>query len=103
MEMGGKSGTSQVRRITNAEREHKRRGPEDRPWRERDNALFIAYAPVQAPRYACAIVIEHSGAGGSAAAAPIAHDLLIEAQTRDPLSGKPHEPVAGNGKPEVPS
>ncbi|HUI16321.1 MAG TPA: penicillin-binding protein 2 [Alphaproteobacteria bacterium] len=103
MEMGGKSGTSQVRRITNAEREHKRRGPEDRPWRERDNALFIAYAPVQAPRYVCSIVIEHSGAGGSAAAAPIAHDLLIEAQTRDPLSGKPHEPVAGRVKPEVPS
>ncbi len=103
MEMGGKSGTSQVRRITVAEREHKKRGPEDRPWRERDNALFIAYAPVSAPRYACAVVIEHAGSGGSIAAAPIARDLLIEAQTRDPLSGRPSEPPAGRGKREVPS
>ncbi len=102
MEMGGKSGTSQVRRITLAEREHKKRGPEDRPWRERDNALFIAFAPVLAPRYVCSVVIEHSGRGGAAAAAPIAHDLLIEAQTRDPLRRRPGEPVAGRGKDEVP-
>src|SRR3546814_10706875 len=45
------------------------------PWRLRDHALFIAYAPVDAPRFAAAVVIEH-GIGGSAVAAPIARDCL---------------------------
>ena len=91
-EMGGKSGTSQVRRITLSEREHRHRRPEDKPWRERDNALFIAYAPVSAPRYVAAVVVEHGG-GGSAVAAPIARDVLIEAQRRDPLRGGPAAPL----------
>ena len=52
------------------------------PWKERDNALFIAFAPIDNPRYACAIVIEHGG-GGSANAAPIARDLLVAAQQRE--------------------
>jgi penicillin-binding protein 2 len=95
-EMGGKSGTSQVRRITLSERENKHRRPEDKPWRERDNALFIAFAPIQEPRYVCAVVIEHGG-GGSANAAPIAHDALLEAQKRDPLRGRPAPPVAEQG------
>jgi penicillin-binding protein 2 len=92
-EMGGKSGTSQVRRITLSERERRHRRPEDKPWRERDNALFLAFAPVSAPRYVAAVVVEHGG-GGSAVAAPIARDLLIEAQRRDPLSGEPATPTA---------
>ena len=92
-EMGGKSGTSQVRRITLSEREHRHRRPEDKPWRERDNALFLAFAPVSAPRYVAAVVVEHGG-GGSAVAAPIARDVLIEAQRRDPLSGEPATPAA---------
>src|SRR3546814_17597759 len=45
------------------------------PWRLRDHALFIADAPVDAPRFAAAVVIEH-GIGGSAVAAPIARDCL---------------------------
>lgn len=92
-EMGGKSGTSQVRRITLSEREHRHRRPEDKPWRERDNALFLAFAPVSAPRYVAAVVVEHGG-GGSAVAAPIARDVLIEAQRRDPLRGAPATPTA---------
>ncbi|HUC62698.1 MAG TPA: penicillin-binding protein 2 [Alphaproteobacteria bacterium] len=102
LEMGGKSGTSQVRRITAAEREKKHRPEDSLPWAERDNALFIAFAPVAAPRYVTAVVIEHGG-GGSAVAAPIARDLLIEAQHRDPLGAKPGGPVAGGAKTEVPS
>lgn len=73
--MAGKSGTAQVRRITMAER---RRGVirnEALPWRLRDHALFTAFAPVEQPRYAVAVVLEH-GIGGSAAAAPIARDVL---------------------------
>lgn len=83
MEMAGKTGSAQVRRITMAERATGVKKNEDIPWRERDNALFIAVAPVQAPRYACSVLIEHGG-GGSAVAAPIARDVLIETQKRDP-------------------
>jgi penicillin-binding protein 2 len=73
MAMGGKSGTSQVRRITQAEREHGLRKIKDVPWRERDHALFISFAPVVQPRYVCAVVVE-----------PICRDVLREAQKRDP-------------------
>lgn len=83
MEMAGKTGTSQVRRITMAERSTGVVKNEDLPWRERDHALFVAFAPVEAPRYAMAVVVEHGG-GGSAVAAPIARDVLLETQRRDP-------------------
>ena len=83
MEMGGKTGTSQVRRISLAERSSGVIKNENLPWRERDHALFIAFAPVDAPRYAIAAVVEHGG-GGSAVAAPIARDILLECQRRDP-------------------
>lgn len=82
MAMAGKSGTSQVRRITEEERRVGLRKPEQVPWKERDNALFIAFAPLDNPRYACAVIVEH-GIGGSAIAAPIVRDLLIEAQKRE--------------------
>lgn len=89
MEMAGKTGTSQVRRITMAERLTGVRKNEDLPWHQRDHALFVAYAPVQSPRYACAVVIEHGG-GGSKVAAPIARDILIECQRRDPARRNPN-------------
>jgi penicillin-binding protein 2 len=82
MAMAGKSGTSQVRRITEEERRHGLRKPEQVPWKERDNALFIAFAPLDNPKYACAVIVEH-GIGGSAVAAPIVRDILIEAQKRE--------------------
>jgi penicillin-binding protein 2 len=79
--MGGKTGTSQVRRISEQERLTGVRKPHEVPWRERDHALFVGYAPVRSPRYACAVIVEHGG-GGSAVAAPIARDILLEAQRR---------------------
>ncbi len=94
--MGGKSGTSQVRHITQWERDHGVRKASQVPWRERDHALFVAFAPVQTPRYVCATVVEHGGAdagGGSAVAAPICRDVLLEAQRRDPARRVP-EPEA---------
>jgi len=94
--MGGKSGTSQVRRISQSERDHGVRKSIEIPWKERDHALFTAFAPVGAPRYVCAVVIEHggeTGGGGSAAAAPICRDVLIEAQRRDPARRVP-QPAA---------
>jgi penicillin-binding protein 2 len=79
--MGGKTGTAQVRRITEEERRVGLRKPEQVPWRERDHALFVGYAPVDDPKYAVAVVIEHGG-GGSSVAAPIARDILHETQLR---------------------
>lgn len=81
MEMAGKTGTSQVRRISKAERAAGVIRNEDLPWERRDHALFIGYAPVQAPRYAVAVLVEHGG-GGSAVAAPIARDVIMAAQMR---------------------
>jgi penicillin-binding protein 2 len=92
MAMGGKSGTSQVRHISAAEREHGVRKSLDLPWNERDHALFIAFAPVEAPRYVCATVVEHggtTGGGGSSVAAPICRDILSEVQRRDPARRVP--------------
>ncbi len=84
MEMGGKSGTAQVKRITKQERSAGVKN-EDLPWQFRHHALFVGYAPVGNPRYACAVVVEH-GVGGSKAAAPIVRDLLLMAQQRNPAS-----------------
>jgi penicillin-binding protein 2 len=81
MAMAGKTGTSQVRRITTQERATGVRKTHEVPWKERDHALFVGYAPVQNPRYACACIVEHGG-GGSAIAAPIVRDILLETQKR---------------------
>jgi penicillin-binding protein 2 len=81
--MGGKTGTSQVRRITAEERARGVIRNEDLPWRRRDHGLFIAFAPYDAPRYAIALVVEHGGGGSTAAARP-ARDILREILLRDP-------------------
>lgn len=85
MEMSGKTGTAQVRRISKAERDTRVLKNHERPWRERDHALFVGYAPSDNPRYAVAVVVEHGG-GGSKVAAPIARDLLLATQKRDPAN-----------------
>ena len=82
-EMGGKTGTSQVKRITKAERAQGVRRQSDLPWHLRHHALFIGYAPVIDPQYVCAVIVEH-GESGSGAAAPIAHDIMLEVQKRNP-------------------
>ncbi|MEO1491473.1 MAG: penicillin-binding protein 2 [Pseudomonadota bacterium] len=95
--MAGKTGTSQVRNITAAERARGVFRNEDLPWERRDHALFVGYAPYDNPRYAVAVVVEHGG-GGSKAAAPIAKDILERA--RDNLR-RPTVP-AGQGAIEPP-
>ena len=82
--MAGKTGSVQVKRITKAERERGILKNEERPMADRDHALFVGYAPIDSPRYAISIVVEHGG-GGSKTAAPIARDILKEAQRRDPI------------------
>ena len=74
--MAGKTGTSQVRNITAAERARGVISNDQLPWNRRDHGLFVAYAPVDNPRYAISLVVEHGG-GGSTAAAPIARDILL--------------------------
>jgi penicillin-binding protein 2 len=75
--MAGKTGTVQVKRITLAQREKGITKNIDRPWAERDHALFVAYAPVKNPRYAISVVVEHGGSGSSTAA-PVARDILAK-------------------------
>jgi penicillin-binding protein 2 len=99
MEMAGKTGTAQVRRITRAERLTGVKKNEELPWVERDHALFIAFAPLAAPRYACAVVVEHGG-GGSKVAAPIARDILLEIQRRAG-NGQMAAAPAGPAKPPI--
>ena len=79
LEMAGKTGTSQVRSISAAERDEGVIQTHDRPWKERDHAVFVGYAPLHDPRYAISVVVEHGG-GGATVAAPIARDILMEAQ-----------------------
>jgi penicillin-binding protein 2 len=78
LRMAGKTGTSQVRNITAAERARGVTKNEDLPWERRDHALFVNFAPFDNPRYAVAVVVEHGG-GGSKAAAPIARDITLQA------------------------
>lgn len=82
MWLSGKTGSAQVRRITMRERETGVKKNDELPWKERDHALFVAYAPEDNPRYSIAVVVEHGG-GGSAVAAPIARDVMIEVQKRE--------------------
>ena len=76
--MAGKTGTSQVRNITEAERRRGVTRNEDLPWKRRDHALFVNFAPADNPQIAVSVVVEHGG-GGSAAAAPIARDITLQA------------------------
>jgi len=73
-QFAGKTGTSQVKRITKLDRELDLKTFEI-PYNERDHALYIAFGPYKNPRYALSIVIEHGGSGSSAAA-PIAKKLF---------------------------
>jgi penicillin-binding protein 2 len=87
VQLGGKTGTAQVRVITVGERAAGVKRNEDLPWNMRDHALFVCHGPIHKPRYACAVVVEHGG-GGSRVAAPIARDVMRQVILRDP-SNKP--------------
>ena len=80
-EMAGKTGTAQVRRISEAERDEGVITNDALPWKERDHALFAGFAPVGNPRFAIGVVVEHGGSGAHVAA-PIAKNVLLECQLR---------------------
>ncbi|WRH62199.1 MAG: penicillin-binding protein 2 [Fuscovulum sp.] len=90
MVLAGKTGTSQVRNITAAERARGVVSNDDLPWNRRDHALYVGYAPFDNPKYAVSVVVEHGG-GGSAVAAPIARDAILRALYGDipPLTAYP--------------
>ena len=73
--MGGKTGTSQVRSISSKEREEGIIKNKDLPWNKRDHGLFVGFGPINNPKYAISVVIEHGGSGSSSAA-PIASKVL---------------------------
>ncbi len=81
--MAGKTGTSQVRNISRAERATGVLRNDELPWRLRDHALFVGFGPVEAPRYAVSVIVEHGG-GGSRVAGPRAREIMQFAQQRDP-------------------
>ena len=94
VQMAGKTGTVQVRRISKAERDTRVLKNEELPWEQRDHALFVAFAPVDKPRFALSVVVEHGGSG-SRAAAPIARDIMTETLRRlgqGALSARASEP-----------
>tara|TARA_Y100001970_G_scaffold229880_1_gene285252 strand:+ start:3329 stop:5209 length:1881 start_codon:yes stop_codon:yes gene_type:complete len=73
-QFAGKTGTAQVKKITEKDRELDLKTSEI-PYEERDHALYVAYGPYKNPRYALSIIVEHGGSG-SATAAPIAKELF---------------------------
>lgn len=80
MLMAGKTGTAQVRNISSAERDTGVVANDRLPWKQRDHALFVGFAPADNPKYAVSVVVEHGG-GGSAVAAPIARDAILRAMS----------------------
>ena len=82
----GKTGTSQIRAISEEERKLKLK-VKDLPYEKRDHALFTAFAPYKNPRYAITIVIEHGGTG-SGEAAPIAKKIIKKVLDRHQLRKK---------------
>ena len=79
----GKTGSSQIKRFTEEQREAEVK-QENIPYKSRDHALFIAYAPVSDPKYAISVVVEHGGSG-SKAAAPLAKKVIKKVLERHNL------------------
>ena len=85
-QFAGKTGTSQVKRISKRERELDLK-LEQIPYKDRDHALYVAYGPYINPRYALSIIVEHGGSG-SKTAAPMAKELFKLIIDRDELRKK---------------
>ena len=79
IQMAGKTGTAQSRDYGTGSR-----GPRDAVWTRRDHALFVAFAPHDAPRYAIALIIQHAPSGGAADAAPKAREIMKTVLLKDP-------------------
>ena len=91
IEMCGKTGTAQVRRL--AASASRGQGGD---WRYRDHGLFVFFAPFDKPKFAGSVVIEH-GMGGARAAAPVAKDVLTYLFDRERATKRLAELEAGWG------
>ena len=87
LDMAGKTGTSQVRGISRAERASGVISNAQLPWKYRDHSIFVGYAPYAQPRFAVGCVVEHAGSGARRAAS-ITRAVLGEALRRDGLGQK---------------
>ena len=91
----GKTGSSQIRKFTEAQREAEVK-QEQLKYENRDHALFIAFAPVNDPKYAISVVVEHGGTGSSAAA-PIAKKVIKKVlerhSLRQSINNLPGDPI----------
>ena len=85
VQLAGKTGSTQVRRVSREARESGTYNSARLPWEFRPHALFVCFAPYDAPRYAVSVVVEHGNAG-AAAAAPLARDIMVDVLTRDPVN-----------------
>ena len=89
--IAGKTGTAQTAAL--------RTGPqEDIPKKFRDHAWFVSYAPVESPRIAVAVLVEHMGHGGSTAA-PLAKQLIeefVKLRPLDPVLAEPEHPASNS-------
>lgn len=90
--IGGKTGTSQVRKITIQEREEGVKKNFELPWEQRDHSIVCCYGPIQKPKYVASVIVEHGGSG-SEIAAPIGRELLMRAYYNQlpPLRAYPPE------------
>jgi len=79
----GKTGSSQIKRFTEAQREAEVKQNE-LDYKDRDHALFVAFAPYKNPQYAISVLVEHGGSGGKAAA-PIAKKIIKKVLERHEL------------------
>ncbi len=79
----GKTGSSQTKKFTELQREMEVK-QKDLKYKDRDHALFVAYAPVSDPKYAISVVVEHGGTGSSSAA-PIAKKVIKKVLERHPV------------------
>ena len=90
--IGGKTGTSQVRRISVRERQEGVRKNFELPWEQRDHSIFCCYGPIQKPKYVVSVIVEHGGSG-SQVAAPIGREILMRTYYNQlpPLGAYPPE------------
>jgi penicillin-binding protein 2 len=96
--MAGKTGTAQVRVYSQQEHQRGLQSNASLQWKLRDHALFIGFAPVQAPKYAIVCMIEH-GATTPHPHVQMARDILTFAQKRDVIGRATAYPVTSASVP----
>ena len=101
VQLAGKTGSSQVRRVSREQREHGFKS-ENLPWEFRPHALFVCFAPYDQPRYSVAVVVEHGNAG-AAAAAPLGRDIMQAALRLDPAARAGQKLALGDPRAAVPT